>query len=352
MTDNLPMAEIDTLLEEMLAQGGSDLHLSVGAPPKTRVRGVIQAMDYEPFSAELLTEILREFVPPRRWRRFEERGDVDIAYEIPGRARFRTNLFRNHWGPATVLRQIPSSIQSIDELGLPQVLKQIALRPNGLILVTGPTGSGKSTTLAATLNHINEHRRREIITLEDPVEFIHDDKQSVFLHREVTEHTRSYAAGLRSAMRADPDVILIGEMRDCETMRLALGCAAMGMLVFATLHTNGAAKSIDRIIDAFPSEEQEQIRILLAESLRGIVSQILCSTTDEGQVPAFEILTYHQSLPHCIRQNALSSIRNLIDQNRDAGMISLDASLRGLLEEGVIDRHEAYMKASDKNAFR
>lgn len=346
------MAEIDTLLEEMLDRGGSDLHLSAGAPPRIRVHGAIHSLDYEPLSAELVTGILREFVPEGRWQQFEEGSDVDIAYEIPGRARFRTNLFRNHWGPATVLRQIPSTIQSIDELGLPQVLKSIAHRQNGLILVTGPTGSGKSTTLAATLNHINENLRREVITLEDPVEFIHADKQSTFIHREITEHSHSYAAGLRSAMRADPDVILIGEMRDCETMRLALGCAAMGMLVFGTLHTNGAAKTIDRIIDAFPSEEQDQIRILLAECLRGIVSQLLCAGAEGGQVPAFEILTYHQSLPHCIRQNALSSIRNIIDQNREAGMISLDASLRELLNQGLIDRHEAYMKANDKSAFR
>ena len=346
------MAEIDTLLEEMLEQGGSDLHLSANAPPKIRVSGSIQALEYEPFSADLIGEILREFVPGERWKQFEGHGDVDIAYEIPGRARFRTNLFRNHWGPAAVFRQIPNRIESIDELDLPQVLKQTALLKGGLVLVTGPTGSGKTTTLAAILNHINENASKEIITLEDPVEFVHSDKRSTFTHREVTEHSRNYAAGLRSAMRADPDVILIGEMRDQETIRLALGCAAMGMLVFGTLHTNGAAKTIDRVIDAFPSEEQEQIRILLAESLRAIVSQLLCADTEGGQVPAFEILTYHQSLPHCIRQNSLSGIRNLMDQSREMGMISLDASLRELLSAGRIDRHEAYMKANDKSAFR
>ncbi|MFP4351730.1 MAG: type IV pilus twitching motility protein PilT [Puniceicoccaceae bacterium] len=346
------MAEIDTLLEEMLDQGGSDLHLSANAAPKIRVSGSIRALDYEPFSAELVGEVLREFVPDERWRQFEGRRDVDIAYEIPGRARFRTNLFRNHWGPAAVFRQIPNTIESIDELDLPRVLKQTALLNGGLVLVTGPTGSGKTTTLAAILNHINENATKEIITLEDPIEFVHPDKRSTFIHREITEHSHNYAAALRSAMRADPDVILIGEMRDCETMRLALGCAAMGMLVFGTLHTNGAAKTIDRVIDAFPSEEQEQIRILLAESLRAIVSQLLCADTRGGQVPAFEILTYHQSLPHCIRQNSLSGIRNLMEQSREVGMISLDASLRELLTAGRIDRHEAYMKANDKSAFR
>jgi len=345
------MAEIDTLLQEMLEQGGSDLHLSVGSPPRIRVSGAIRELAYEAFTPELMEGLLQEFVPPNRWTRFSEGNDVDIAYEIPGQARFRTNLFRNHWGPAAVLRQIPNEICSIDELGLPPALKRLAMEPSGLVLVTGPTGSGKSTTLAAVLNHINEHECREIITLEDPVEFTHTDKKSTFIHREVTEHTHSYARGLRSAMRADPDVILIGELRDCETMRLALNCASMGMLVFATVHTNSAAKTIDRIIDAFPSEEQDQIRILLAESIRGVVSQILCHSTSGGQIPAFEILCHHQSLPHCIRQNSLASIKNIIDQNRDAGMISLDASLRQLLNEGSIDREEAYMKANDKGPF-
>lgn len=346
------MAEIDTLLEETLQNGGSDLHLSAGAPPKIRVNGLIRSLDYESLSNELIEEILVEFVPPNRWQHFQDGFDVDMAYEIPGRARFRTNVFRNHWGFAAVFRQIPSEILSIDDLGLPDVLKSIALRQSGLILVTGPTGSGKSTTLAAILNHINENRRREIITLEDPLEFIHSDKQSTFIHREITEHSHDYASGLRSAMRADPDVLLIGELRDCDTMRLALNCAAMGMLVFGTVHTNGAAKTIDRMIDAFPAEEQDQARILLSETLRGVVSQILCSGTGDQRIPAFEILTYHGSLPHLIRQGALASIRNLIDQNRDAGMIALDAYLRDLLSQGLIDQQEAYMKAIDKNAFR
>ncbi len=345
------MAEIDKLLEEMLEQGGSDLHLSTGAPPKIRVSGQIRELNYEPFTAELMEGLLGEFVPENRWQRFAEGEDVDMAYEIPELARFRTNLFRNHWGAAAVLRMIPNHIQTIDELELPQVFKSLALEKGGLILVTGPTGSGKSTTLAAILNHINENECREVITLEDPVEFTHTDKESTFIHREVIEHTHSYAAGLRSAMRADPDVILIGELRDCETMRLALRCASMGMLVFATVHTNSAAKTIDRIIDAFPSDEQGQIRILLAESLRSVVSQILCQAQGGGLVPAFEILTYHQSLPHSIRQNSLATIKNIIDQNREAGMISLDAFLRELLRKGIISEQEAYMKANDKTSF-
>ncbi|MEM0965202.1 MAG: PilT/PilU family type 4a pilus ATPase [Verrucomicrobiota bacterium] len=345
------MAEIDTLLIEMLESGGSDLHLSVGSSPKMRVDGSIFPMEYEPFSAELMNELLEEFTPPNRWHQFMERSDVDFAYEIPGKARFRANIFDNHWGSAAVLRQIPSRVESIEELGLPETLKSLALERGGLVLVTGPTGSGKSTTLAAVLNHINENTSKEIITLEDPVEFIHSNKNCTIIHREVTEHTHSYAGGLRSTMRADPDVVLIGEMRDRETMRLALGCAAMGMLVFSTLHTNSAAKTIDRIIDAFTAEEQAQIRILLAECLRGVVSQVLCVAAEGGRVPAFEILTYHKSLPNCIRQNSLASIRNIIDQNRDTGMISLDAYLIELSSSGIISTEEAYMKANDKSLF-
>lgn len=346
------MAEIDTLLIETLEKGGSDLHISAGTPPRIRVNGCIEELEYEQLSQSLVEELIREFVPDVRWAQFEGGSDVDMAYEIPEQARFRTNIFRNHWGIAAVFRQIPSRILSIDELGLPQVLKAFAARQNGLVLVTGPTGSGKSTTIAAILNHINENRRKEIITLEDPLEFIHSDKKSTFNHREISTHSHSYERGLRSAMRADPDVILIGEMRDCQTMRLALNCAAMGMLVFATVHTNGAAKTIDRIIDAFPAEEQDQARIFLAESLRGVVSQILCAGIDGARIPAFEILTFHSSLPNLIRQRALNSIGNLIDQSREAGMISLDAYLLDLLNQGRIDKNEAYMKANDKTSFR
>jgi twitching motility protein PilT len=262
------------------------------------------------------------------------------------------NLFRNSHGIATVLRQIPSRIASIDELGLPQALKDIAGYSEGLVLVTGPTGSGKSTTLAAIINHINENFQKQVITLEDPVEFTHSDKMSTIIHREVNEHTATFARGLRSVIRADPDVVLIGEMRDMETIRLALNCAAMGMLVFATVHTNNATKTIDRIIDAFPADEQNQTRIMLADSLRGVISQLLCKKQDGGRIAVHEILLKHSALPNCIRKGSLSSIRNIIDQNREKGMIAMDSSIQSLLDEGIISPKEAYMKAIDKSRFQ
>ena len=252
---------------------------------------------------------------------------------------------------AAVLRQVPSHIPSIDELNLPATLKKLTTYKDGLVLVTGPTGSGKSTTLAAVINHINENYEKQIITLEDPVEFAHRDKKSTIIHREVGEHTHTYYAGLKGAMRADPDVILIGEMRDQETIRLALNCAAMGMLVFATLHTNSAAKTIDRIINAFPADEQNQTRIMLAESLRGIVSQLLCKKKGGGRVAVHEILLNHVALPHCIRTNP-KNIENIIVQNRENGMITMDASLHELIRLDLITMEEAYMKAADKSQFQ
>ncbi|MFQ3226129.1 MAG: twitching motility protein PilT [Lentimonas sp.] len=346
------MNELDTLLTDMLARGGSDLHLSVDAPPKTRIDGVIHLLTDQPIGEAAMAAMLKEVTQAHRWETFMQTGDADLAHEIPGQARFRMNLFKNSWGMACVLRQIPSRIASIDELKLPIALKDLAAYKDGLILVTGPTGSGKSTTLAAIIDHINVTEQKQIITLEDPVEFTHTDKNCTIIHREVGEHTNSFSAGLKGAMRADPDVILIGEMRDMETIRLALNCASMGMLVFATLHTNSATKTIDRIIDAFPADEQNQIRIMLGESLRGIVSQLLCKQKDGGRIAAHEILLTHGALPNCIRTHSLSNIRNIIDQNRDAGMISMDASLRKLLEAGLITQEEAYMKAIDKAQFK
>jgi twitching motility protein PilT len=346
------MNELDILLTDMLERGGSDLHLSVDSPPKTRIDGVIHPLSDQPIGAAAMESMLKAVTPAHRWETFIRTGDVDLAHEIPGKARFRMNLFKNSWGIATVLRQIPPRIASIDELKLPTALKDLAAYKDGLVLVTGPTGSGKSTTLAAVINHINETSQKQVITLEDPIEFTHTDKNSTIIHREVGEHTHSFAEGLKGAMRADPDVILIGEMRDMETIRLALNCAAMGMLVFATLHTNNATKTIDRIIDAFPADEQNQIRIMLAESLRGIVSQLLCQKKDGGRVAVHEILLTHGSLPNCIRTHSLSNIRNIIDQNREQGMISMDASLSKLLEDDVITQDEAYMKAIDKTRFK
>ena len=345
------MPIIDDYLRKLLDLGGSDLHLSVGAPPKGRVHGNLSVISEEVLTAERLEQILKEITPDWRWKKYLEKGDMDLAYEVSGLSRFRVNLFRNHWGIGAVLRQIPTRILSIDELKLPDVLKTIAGYREGLILVTGPTGSGKSTTLAAILNHINENYQKQVITIEDPIEFTHNNKNSTFIHREVGEHATSFGAALKGVMRADPDVVLIGEMRDQETIKLALSCASMGMLVFATLHTNNAPKTIDRIVDAFPADEQNQVRVMLADSLTGIVSQLLCKRDGGGRVAVHEILLKHEALPHTIRQNSLSNIRNLIDQGREEGMISMDASLRELLKEGIISGEEAYMKAIEKAAF-
>ena len=345
------METLDEILIDMLERGGSDLHLSAGAPAKIRIDGVIHPVGNTIYDTAAMETMLKATVPTRHWELFEKTGDTDLAHEIPGQARFRMNLFRNSHGPATVLRQIPARIASMEELGLPEALREVADYDSGLVLVTGPTGSGKSTTLATILDYINQSQAKQIITLEDPVEFTHTDKKSTIIHREVGEHTKSFADGLRGAIRADPDVVLIGEMRGIETISLALNCAAMGMLVFATLHTNSATKTIDRIIDAFPADMQNQARIMLADSLRGVISQLLCKRKDGGRIAAFEILLQHSSLPHCIRNGSLSNIRNIIDQNRKCGMIPLDASLRNLLEDGIITQKEAYMKAIEKAQF-
>jgi len=254
-------------------------------------------------------------------------------------------------GQAAVFRQIPSKILSFEDLDLPEALKKFCTLREGLVLVTGPTGSGKSTTLAAILDYINNTQKRHIITVEDPIEFVHTNKNSVIVHREVLDHTDTFADALRGAMRADPDVILVGEMRHLETIRLALGCASMGMLVFATLHTNNAPKTIDRIIDAFPANEQNQIRVMLGSCLRGIVSQLLCKRITGGRVAVHEILLPHDALGGTIRSGNINSIRNIIESSMAEGMISMDFSLRRLLEAGEISAREAYMKATEKAAF-
>ena len=346
------MANLDKWLTTMLDQGGSDLHLLVGLPPKIRVSGSLSPLAGEgPLTVERLEAALEEICPPVRWQQFQKRRDLDLAYEIEGKARFRGNFLYNHWGPAAVFRQIPARIQTLEELNLPDPLRRICSFQEGLVLVTGPTGSGKSTTLAAMINHINETQNRHLITIEDPIEFVHHNQQSVIKHREVGEHTRSFAAALRGAMRADPDIILLGEMRELETIRLALGCASMGMLVFGTLHTNSAVKTIDRIIDVFPAEEQNQIRVLLAGCLRAVVSQLLCRKAGGGRVAVHEILLPHEALPQTIRTGKLGELRTILESSSADGMITMDACLRARLQEDVIEAKEAFLKSADKAAF-
>jgi len=346
------MPAIDRYLEEVMALDGSDLHLCVGLPPKIRIHGDLEPMDDPPLTEERMIEMLREICPPEKWDHFVENLDLDFAYEIPDVARFRCNYFRNHFGTGAVFRLIPARVKTIDELGLPQVLKKVAAYPRGLVLVTGPTGSGKSTTLAALMDYININRHKHILTIEDPIEFVHTNKKSVIVQREVGSDTESFAAALRGAMRADPDIILVGEMRDLETISLALTCAAMGMLVFGTLHTNNAPKTIDRIIDVFPAEQQNQIRAMLAQSLTAVISQLLCRTKDgTGRIAVFEILLWHEALPNTIREGAIANIRTIIEGSKAMGMRSMDEDLRRLLDQDLITPIEAYMKASNKAEF-
>ena len=345
------MAVLDQLLAELLRRGGSDLHLTVGLPPRGRVSGDLQPLADEPLTAGTMEPLLREICPERRWTHFQAESDLDFAYEIPGLARFRCNYLHHHWGMAAVLRQIPARILTFEQLALPEALKKFCHLRSGLVLVTGPTGSGKSTTLAAMVDHINATQTRHIVTLEDPVEFVHPSRRSIIVHREVGEHTQSFAAGLRSAMRSDPDIILLGEMRELETIKLALNAASMGILVFGTLHTNSAPKTIDRIINAFPADEQNQVRVLLAGCLAGIVSQLLCKKEGGGRIAAHEILLQHESLANVIRSGRISDIRSIIESGAADGMCGMDATLLRLLDSGTISAHEAYMKALDKKLF-
>ncbi len=346
------MAIIDEYLTAMVEAGASDLHLSVNSPPKLRLSGRLDPIPgYPVIDQTMMFQTLREICRDIPWNKFMDKRDLDFAYEIEGVSRFRVNYFYNFWGQAGVLRVIPSKILTLEELNLPECLKKMADYNQGLVLVTGPTGSGKSSTMAAILDYINANRQKHIITIEDPIEFVHKSKRSIIVHREVGDHAISFPRAIKGAMRADPDVVLIGEMREAETIKLALSCASMGILVFGTLHTNNAPKTIDRIVDAFPPEEQGQVRTMLAGCLTSIVSQLLCKTVSGGRVATHEILFRHDALPNAILQNALSSIRNIIDGGRDEGMISMDSSLRANLQSGNISKETAYMMAADKNAF-
>ncbi len=346
------MPDIDSLLRRMLDQGGSDLHLTVGLPPKARISGSLTALGSERLDGPHLERLLKEICPGHRWQHYLEHHDLDLAHEIPGVARFRANFLYNHWGMGAVFRQIPTKILSFDELKLPPVLKRLCGLTEGLVVVTGPTGSGKSTTLAAMVDYINNHYCRHIITIEDPIEFVHSNKRSVIVHREVGEHTESFAAALRGAMRHDPDIVLLGEMRELETIKLALSCASMGMLVFGTLHTNNAPKTVDRIINAFPAEEQNQVRVMLAGCLAGVVAQLLCRKIPKGRCAVHEILLQHEALPNTIRSGQISNIRAIIDGGGGDGMIGMDQSLMTKVKEGMVEPKEAYMKAANKSLFQ
>lgn len=347
------MAKIDAFFQLMHEEGASDLHLVSGQQPAMRIRGEIERIKYKVLDNDELKEMLYEITPEHKIKQFEETGDVDFAYEIPGLGRYRANFFMQKWGCAAVFRVIPSEILSVEQLGLPPVVARLASLPRGLVLVTGPTGSGKSTTLAAIIDEANRTRKDHIITIEDPIEFVHQSKSCIVNHREVGLHTKSFSAALRGALREDPDIILVGEMRDLETIRLAVEAASTGHLVFSTLHTTSAAKTVDRIIEVFPANEQAQIRSTLADGIRAVISQVLFRRIDKkGRCAALEILIATPAVRSLIREGKTHQIPSMIQTGKKYGMQLLDDAIYDLLMKGWISADEAYAKANDKNRFR
>jgi twitching motility protein PilT len=346
------MARIDAFFKLMTDLGASDLHVVAGSQPILRVRGDMERVKYKVLDDSELTSMLYEVAPEDKVKVFEETGDIDFAYEIPGLARFRANFFRQLNGVGAVFRFIPSTIMTAEQLGLPPVITQLAMLQKGLVLVTGPTGSGKSTTLAAVVDYANRHRKDHIITVEDPVEFVHRSQGCIVNHREIGRHTRSFATALRAALREDPDIILVGEMRDLETIQLAIEAAATGHLVFGTLHTQSAAKTVDRIIDVFPANQQEQIRSTLSDSLKAVVAQTLFKRIDvKGRCAALEILICTAACANLIRESKTFQIPSVIQTGRKYGMQSLDSAIEDLLKKGWISAEEAYSKGIDKSKF-
>jgi twitching motility protein PilT len=346
------MAKIDAFFKLMNDLGASDLHVVAGSQPILRIRGDMERVKYKLLDDDELTSMLYEIAPEDKVKLFEETGDIDFAYEIPGMARYRANFFRQLHGVGAVFRLIPSTIVTAEQLGLPLVITQLAMLQKGLVLVTGPTGSGKSTTLAAIVDYANSHRKDHIITVEDPLEFVHRSQGCIVNHREVGRHTRSFASALRAALREDPDIILVGEMRDLETIQLAIEAAATGHLVFGTLHTQSASKTVDRIIDVFPANQQEQIRSTLADSLKAVVAQILFKRIDiKGRCAALEILVCTPACANLIRENKTFQIPSVIQTGRKYGMQSLDNAIEELLKKGWISGEEAYSKCIDKSKF-
>ena len=347
------MAKLDAFFKLMFDTGASDLHIVSGQPPILRVHGELERVKYDPLDDEHLRQMLYEIAPEQKIKTFEETGDVDFGYEIPNVARFRANYFMQKYGCGAVFRQIPTKVLTADELGLPPILKKSAMLHKGLVLVTGPTGSGKSTTIAAVVDHANKHRKDHIITIEDPIEFVHQAQGCLVNHREVGSHTRSFAAALRGALREDPDIILVGEMRDLETIRLALEAANTGHLVFGTLHTTSASKTIDRVIEVFPAEEQAQVRNGLSTGLKVVVAQNLFKRVDKkGRCAALEILVCTAGVSNLIRENKTVQIPSAIQTGRAHGMQTLDDAIMANLTKGWISAEEAYDKCIDKNKFK
>ncbi|REJ73572.1 MAG: PilT/PilU family type 4a pilus ATPase [Acidobacteria bacterium] len=345
--------QLDRVFRALCENGGSDLHLVSGLVPRQRVHGEIQELPgWQPLSGDRLAEWLREVATPEQWQEFENDGDLDFACELPGVARFRANYLRQQNGPSAVFRVIPEEIVPLEDLGLPAVVAELAGAEEGLVLVTGPTGSGKSTTMASILDRMNREQQRHIVTIEDPVEFVHQPRRSLISHREVGSDTCDFAAAIRGAVRQDADVLLVGEMRDLETIKAALTAAEMGALVFGTLHTNSAAKTIDRVVEGFPAEEQSQVRTSFAASVRAIVSQVLLRRPDgAGRVAALEILLRAPGLENALREGNQGMVQSILQGGKARGMQTMDDAILELVRARRADPRDAYRKMRDKARF-
>jgi twitching motility protein PilT len=344
-------SEVDRLLRVLSESGASDLHLRTGEPPIMRRDGDLVRLDEPPVTAPAVQAMLASIMPVKDYTEFSENGDADFAYEITGLARFRGNAALDHKGPMAVFRVIPSLIVTADQLGLSREVQALCNLNKGLVLVTGPTGSGKSTTLAALVDLVNRTRSNHLITIEDPIEFVHQSKKCLVTQRQVNVHTKSFRQALRAALREDPDIILVGEMRDLETVSIAIETAETGHLVFGTLHTTTAASTIDRVIDQFPVDRQAQVRVMLSESLRGVVSQVLCRKKGGGRVAAREVLLSIPAVSNLIREGKTFQIPSIMQTNRKSGMVTLNDALVELVDSGQIEPKEAYLKAVEKTAL-
>ena len=343
--------DITELLAFSVDHSASDLHLSTGTPPSIRVDGDVRKLNIPAFDAKDVNALVYDIMSDRQRKEYEEKLEVDFSFEVPNLARFRVNAFNQSRGPAAVFRTIPSKVLTLEDLGCPDIFRDISDNPRGLVLVTGPTGSGKSTTLAAMVDYINSNKYDHILTIEDPIEFVHDNKMCLINQREVHRDTLSFENALRSALREDPDVILVGELRDLETIRLAMTAAETGHLVFGTLHTTSAPKTIDRIIDVFPGEEKSMVRSMLSESLRAVISQTLVKKVGGGRVAAHEIMIGVPAIRNLIREDKIPQMYSAIQTGMQHGMQTMDQCLLNLVNRGLITRQDAASKAADKNQF-
>ena len=346
------MAKIDALLKLMIEHKASDLHVTSGAPPLLRINGDLERIAYHELNEEEVKLLVYEIIPQTGLEHLEAEFDLDFAYEIEDVARFRANVYFKHGGLGAVFRLIPHEILTFSELGLPPAVRNLSRLRKGLVIVTGPTGSGKSTTLAAMIDLLNKERKAHVITLEDPLEFIHENQTCLIMQRQVGIHVESFSSGLRAALREDPNVIMVGEMRDLETISLAITAAEVGLLVFGTLHTNSAAKTVDRIIDAFPKDQQSQIRTMLSESLKGVIAQQLLRRADgQGRIAALEILVGNQAVGNLIREGKTFQIPSILQTGKKLGMQSIDQHLKELVAAGAVTSQEAFLYAEEKAQF-